>query len=135
MPRSMSITRLQLHSQTRRGPLHQIGSWATIVLLGVLALATPQGFPADPIPPPPPLLPAEEGTDAPPDSYLEPEVTITTRKDAVHYEYRINGRLYMIKVVPTKGAPYYLVDQDGTGEWRRVGGPDVAPPMWVLKRF
>lgn len=105
------------------------------MLLGALALATAEVSAADPIPPPPPLLPAAEGTEAAPDNYLEPEVTITTRKDAVHYEYRINGRLYLIKVVPTKGAPYYLIDPDGTGEWRRTKGPDVSPPMWVLKRF
>lgn len=106
-----------------------------IALLAVLALAAPDVFPADPVPAPPPLPPAGQETDTPPDTYLEPDVTITTRKDAVHYEYRINGRLYMIKVVPTKGPAYYLIDPDGTGEWRRAEGPDVSPPMWVLKRF
>lgn len=105
-----------------------------VLLLGTLAFAMRHATADDPVPPPPPL-PAEEQTPAPADTYLEPDITITTKKDATHYEYRINGRLYMIKVVPAKGPPYYLIDPDGSGEWRRADGPDTAPPMWVLKRF
>ncbi len=67
---------------------------------------------------------------------LEPEVTITTERDEIHEEYRIHGRLYMIKIIPAKGPPYYLIDYDGTGEFRRSNlEPTISPPLWVLKEF
>jgi hypothetical protein len=65
-----------------------------------------------------------------------PEITIVTKKDAIHEEYRANGRLYMIKVTPTKGKPYYLIDRDGSGQFRRSDfEPSVAIPMWVIKSW
>jgi Protein of unknown function (DUF2782) len=91
---------------------------------------------ADDLSQPPPLAPEQPPGDAePPDSYLEPEITIVVKQNAVQYEYRINGQLYMIKVVPEKGKPYYLVDPDGTGQWRRSFTSDVVPPQWVIKQF
>jgi len=66
----------------------------------------------------------------------EPEVVITTKGEDRHEEYRIGGRLYMIKVIPKKGAPYYLVDREGRGEFVKSDLlPDINPPMWVIKRF
>lgn len=66
----------------------------------------------------------------------EPEVIITTQGEDRHEEYRIAGRVYMIKVTPKKGPPYYLVDQDGRGEFTRSNlDPGISPPMWVIKRF
>ena len=66
----------------------------------------------------------------------EPEVVITTRGEDRHEEYRISGRLYMIKVIPKRGAPYYLVDEDGQGRFIRSDLlPSTSPPMWVIKRF
>ncbi len=65
----------------------------------------------------------------------EPEVTITTTgKNTRVEEYRIDGRLYMIKIVPAKGFPYYLIDTDGDGDLdtRRndlEGGP---VNQWIL---
>ncbi len=65
----------------------------------------------------------------------EPEVTITTSgKNTRVEEYRIGGRLYMIKIVPAKGYPYYLIDTDGDGDLdtRRndlEGGP---VNQWIL---
>lgn len=66
----------------------------------------------------------------------EPEVTITTKGTEIHEEYRLNGRLYMIKVVPNKGKPYYLIDQEGTGQFRRSDFETrISIPNWVIKRF
>lgn len=66
----------------------------------------------------------------------EPEVTITTNGDTRREEYRIGGRLYMIKVVPKNGRPYYLIDNQGNGEFMKDDfQPSVSPPMWVIKRF
>jgi len=66
----------------------------------------------------------------------EPEIVITTKGEDRHEEYRIGGRLYMIKVIPKRGAPYYLIDQEGQGQFVRSDLlPDIRPPMWVIKRF
>lgn len=66
----------------------------------------------------------------------EPEVTITTKGADRHEQYRIAGRLYMIKVIPKKGRPYYLIDKEGRGEFvKDEFQPAVSPPMWVIKRF
>jgi hypothetical protein len=54
----------------------------------------------------------------------------------VREEYRLNGQLYMIKVTPKHGKPYYLIDAEGSGQFRRSDlEPAVAVPMWVIKRW
>jgi len=82
-----------------------------------------------PEPPPPP-----EGVDA--DS-VEPQVTITKRGDDTMEEYRIGGQLYMIKVTPKLGKPYYLIDRKGTGVFARYDPSDrgVSVPQWVIKQW
>jgi hypothetical protein len=68
---------------------------------------------------------------------LEPQVTILRRGQDRIEEYRLRGRLYMVKVIPAIGTPYYLVDQTGTGHLVRqdsVNG-SLAVPMWVVKSF
>jgi hypothetical protein len=81
-------------------------------------------------PAPPPANPP--GDDAIP----EPEVVITTKGQERHEEYRIGGRLYMIKVIPQIGEPYYLIDNEGRGQFTRSDfAPKVSPPTWVIKRF
>lgn len=86
--------------------------------------------------PPPPELGEFVAPES--DASLEPEVTIIQEGESRVEEYRINGKLYMIKVVPTKGFPYYLVDNDGDGnlETRRNDlDPDIVVPRWTLFRF
>lgn len=63
----------------------------------------------------------------------EPEVIIRKEKNQTIEEYRINGQLYAIKVIPNKGKPYYLVDSDGDGELdlRQERGKLVVP-RWLL---
>jgi hypothetical protein len=81
--------------------------------------------------PPPPALNAGE---APSD---EPVVTITKQTDQTVEEYRVSGKLYMIKITPKIGKPYYLVDDRGDGKFTRQESLDsgVRPPRWVLHRF
>ena len=53
-------------------------------------------------------------------------------------EYSVNNNVYMIKVTPKAGSPYYLVDPKGSGqmEWRRnSSGFEVQPPQWALKTW
>jgi len=87
------------------------------------------------VPPPPPMIiKGDDGEDGQED--LEPEVTIINRKDATYEEYRLNGRLYMVKVVPVVGPPYYYVDQNGDGvmETRLNSrtGAALQVPQWVI---
>ena len=46
---------------------------------------------------------------------LQPEVTIRQEGKNKVEEYSIGGRVYMIKVIPPIGPPYYLLDTDGDG--------------------
>lgn len=55
------------------------------------------------VPPPPPGMEAF-------DAALEPQVTIVRSERETREEFRVNGKLYMVKVTPAAGAPYYLVD-------------------------
>ena len=95
-----------------------------------------ESLPELPEMPPPPL---PKSTPPPPtgleDDELEPEVRIIKRNDATIHEYRANGRLYMVKVVPVAGPPYILYDGDGNGSLEsRSHQLDPAPiiPNWVI---
>ena len=85
-----------------------------------------------PIPEPPPPPPGME-----PDPALEPQVTISKRGEDTVAEYRINGKLYMIKVTPPNGASYYLIDDKGDGRMSRQESLDTGlrVPMWVIHSF
>ena len=66
---------------------------------------------------------------------IEPEVTIVRRGDATIEEYRLNGRMYMAKITPKIGKPYYLVDKDGDGRMEARMSTiydDFVVPQWVL---
>lgn len=49
---------------------------------------------------------------------MEPDIDIRKHKvkDKQYVEYRRGGRLYMIKVIPDVGPPYYFLDNDGDGK-------------------
>lgn len=85
-----------------------------------------------PLPEPPPPPPGFE-----PDPALEPQVTIQRRGSETVEEFRVNGRLYMIKVTPAHGVPYYLIDDVGRGDFSRRDSYDTGtrPPMWVIHQF
>lgn len=103
------------------------------VLASLLAAASAnaQMKPSRVEPPPPPAMQAL-------DPALEPMVTIRETARGTESEYRIRGKLYMIKVVPLAGGePYYLLDQRGDGNFVRADnvGATVQPPMWVIRTF
>lgn len=110
---------------------------AVLALLGGVAVLTAQA--ADPklqeLPEPPPMSPTPPAAEAPADN-AEPEITITTQGAERHEEYRVRGQLYMIKVTPAHGKPYYLIDNEGRGQFSRSDfAPSIKVPMWVIKRF
>lgn len=76
-----------------------------------------------------PLAPVHAQTSEPaPD---EPTVSIRHGEKETVYEYRVNGELVQIKVVPQVGPPYYLVPADGGG-WTRQEQPRLLIPSWKL---
>lgn len=108
----------------------------TAALLAAFALtAVAQQRPADlqPLPEPPPMPSGAA------DAALEPQVTIRKQGEDRVEEHRVNGKLYMIKVTPPHGTPYYLVDRKGDGSFSReetgVADKGIAVPMWVIHAF
>ena len=83
-----------------------------------------------PVPAPPDLPdPLQSGQP------IEPEVTIIHRDDAVIEEYRLNGKMYMVKIIPAIGKPYYIIDRDGDGQMETRMSEiydDFNVPQWVL---
>ena len=72
------------------------------------------------------------------DDSLEPEVSIIKRDDAVVQEYRMNGVLYMVKVITVVGPPYYLFDSNGDGSLnirRNELDPGLVVPSWMIFRW
>ena len=86
----------------------------------------------EPLPAPPTFTPEPE-----PSANDEPEVTIIKQTDLTVEEYRSGGHLYMIKITPKIGAPYYLVDRRGDGKFARQESLDTGfrPPQWIIHRF
>lgn len=68
----------------------------------------------------------------------EPNITIMQRGKERVEEYRMNNQVYMIKITPAMGYPYYLIDTTGDGNFdtRRpqLNSPPVVP-QWVLMRW
>jgi len=94
------------------------------VLLGVLLSA------------PLPLLAAD--SSVPPSSVPDKDAQVTIRpgdKGEVLHEYRVNGQVVEIKVVPKIGPPYYLVPAEGGEGYIRLDRSQLLIPKWVLFRW
>lgn len=61
----------------------------------------------------------------------EPDIEIRYGEDETRYEYRVNGELVEIKVVPNVGPPYYLIPAD-QGEWERSSTSRLIAPSWKI---
>jgi hypothetical protein len=114
-------------------------------LAGPVALAQDDSAPGDPAEPPPiPPVDAREGdVPIPPKvqgEQLQPEVRIRRdEEDNIVEEYRLEGRVYMVKITPKGGIPYYYLDDDGDGtlelqERDRARYP-VKPVYWKVKEW
>lgn len=101
------------------------------ILLVTLALVSAPAW-AQPAPPedrPPALAPLDS---------VEPQVTILQREGETVEEYRVNGRLYKIRVIPLRGEPYILIDHRGDGSFvpqEGPGTPGLSVPQWVIGTF
>jgi len=122
-----------------RARLNQLIRAGTAVLVAAswsLALAQEgsQPPPFDPeLEKPPPLPPKVQ------DEQIEPTVTIRQEEDRRVEEYSLNGQVYMVKVTPENGLPYYYVDTNGDGlleldERSRALHP-VQPVQWKIAEW
>lgn len=107
-------------------PTMMLGSW--LLISPALHAQTK----LEPIPEPPPPPPGYQ-----PDPALEPEVTIRDRGEDRVEEYRIRGKLYMVKVTPRIGPAYYLVDRKGDGVFVKHEGLEsgLTVPQWIILRW
>ncbi len=73
------------------------------------------------------------------DDQAEPTVNITEDEDKVVEEHVYNGRVYLVKVTPKHGKPYYYMDVDGDGQlelqkYDNTFSPAV-PVLWKIKEW
>jgi hypothetical protein len=112
---------------------------AAFALSGVLPVAAqstermkpPGTVPLEEVPPPPPMS-IEPGSEP------EPQVTTRTQGDETIQEYRLDGKLYMMRVTPKHGHAYVLMDNKGDGTFVRQDNPldsGIKVPQWVLLEF
>ncbi len=66
----------------------------------------------------------------------KPEITVIEKDGDVIEEYRVNGQLYMMKITPKHGKPYYMHKEDQEGGWV-IAGPNepLSVPKWTLFTF
>ncbi len=114
-------------------------SFATLLLIGSTGIAL-AAQPAAPTPPDMIPLPDEDDGAVPliaPQGPNDPDISIRTEGDNTIEEYRRDGQVYMIKVTPRLGPPYYLIDASGQGRFMRHDGPlpPTAPAQWRILEF
>jgi hypothetical protein len=114
-----------------------------LILVGLSGLAIPgTGAAVTPAAPKPPGLvdaPDDEGA-VPlivPQGPGDPDISIRTEGENTIEQYTREGRVYMIKVTPRVGRPYYLIDNTGDGRFMRHDGPlpMTAPAQWRIYQF
>lgn len=119
-------------------PLGKGLPWMFAALVGLSsALLAQEDLEAPPAIPPidaeeRPLPPKVEGEE------VEPTVTIRQEEDRTVEEYRFNGQIYMVKITPKIGLPYYLIDSDGNGMLEPTDNKGLAPvnPVyWKVKEW
>lgn len=68
------------------------------------------------------------------DENIEPDVRIIESERGTVQEYRAEGKVYMVRISPKNGPPYYLLDTDGDGvlDVRYNDVRNIAVPQWIL---
>jgi hypothetical protein len=119
-------------TRVRRPP--SIAAFGLAVALAAAGAAHAQPAAAPPSKAPPVLEPLPEVAG---DADLEPQVTITRRKDQTVEEARVGGKLVWIKVTPIHGRPYFLIPDGDEYTFIRRDSLDsgLKVPLWVLFTF
>jgi hypothetical protein len=92
---------------------------------------------------PPPIPPAESAdVPIPPKvqgEQIEPTVTIREEEERTIEEYSFKGQVYMVKITPKGGIPYYYIDTDGDGrlelDMDQQALNPVQPVYWKIKEW
>lgn len=79
-----------------------------------------------------PVATAEEPYLPPPDEGAADDIEIVAGEDRTIFEYRVNGVITMIKIVPKNGRPYYMVPADGAAHFRSLDHSKKLYPSWVV---
>lgn len=113
--------------------MRKIHLWAFASLLAATALAQEDLAAPPPIPDEPAIPPKVTGEQ------VEPTVNIRKEEDRTIEEYSLNGRVYMVKITPARGKPYYYLDEDGDGQLELQPGDEamnpVRPVYWKIKEW
>ncbi len=85
-------------------------------------------------PPPPPIREPLPPKVQDPDEQVQPEVIIRREDGRTVEEYRSGERVYMVRIVPDRGPPYYLIDTTGDGllDTRHEHMQPVRPAHWKI---
>ena len=104
--------------------------FAMLVAGAALAQKVPPGLQPLPEPPPPPPGALENAE--------VPQVTIRKQDGDTIEEFRVGGRVVMVRVTPARGVPYILTDPKGDGSFSQRRDSLEVPlsvPMWVIFTF
>lgn len=80
-------------------------------------------------------VPIPEKKPAPPSDEGAPTVTIRSSDNGDRIEeYREGGKVYMVRITPVRGKPYYLYDDDRNGRLDRSDADrhTIAPVYWTI---
>ena len=92
----------------------------------------------------PPQIPPANAQDVPippkiQDEQIVPTVTIREEEEQMIEEYRLDGQIYMVKVTPRGGIPYYYIDTNGDGKLEldmdQSAMNPVQPVHWKVKEW
>ena len=64
-----------------------------------------------------------------------PDVTLIEGEERTIYEYRQNGQLRLVKIVPRNGRPYYLAPLDPSKGFGDFDKAEFVVPQWEIVRF
>jgi|GEM_PF-713539 len=103
------------------------------ILAGGLIMASMAWGQTEAPPPPPirePLPPKVQQSEDP----LDQEVVIRQEEGRIVEEYRRNGQVHMVRIVPDIGQPYYMIDTTGDGllDMKHDTFEPVKPVYWRL---
>lgn len=100
---------------------------ARIALVALLAAATTAVAAQD--------VPIPEKKPSPPSDEAAPTVTIRSSDNGDRVEeYRVGGKITMVRITPVRGKPYYLYDDDRNGRLDRSDADrhTIAPVYWTI---
>ena len=69
------------------------------------------------------------------ESIRGPDVVIVAGNNKTILEFRQNGQLRIIQVIPKRGKPYYLVPEDPTKNNGDLTRANKLLPSWVIASF